>query len=136
MPYEISIIIVLMENTPMKIENFKAEYSEEGLKEKLSKIVRKAGIKVVYAVLVAYYAVQSDAMSLKDKARLYGALGYFILPVDLIPDSLLGMGYSDDMAALMYVLHVVSDNITPEVKRKAEERLRSWFDVPFEAPEF
>ena len=117
-----------MENTPMKIENFKVEYSEEGLKEKLSKIARKAGIKVVYAVLVAYYAVQSDAMSLKDKARLYGALGYFILPVDLIPDAILGMGYSDDLAALVYVLHTVSSNITPEVKQRAREKLCSWFD--------
>lgn len=116
-----------MDNTPMKIENFRNEFSEEGLKEKLSKIARKAGIKVVYAVLVAYYAVQSDAISFKDKARLYGALGYFILPVDLIPDAFVGMGYSDDLAALIYVLHTVSSNITPEVKFKAEEKLRTWF---------
>lgn len=117
-----------MENVPIKIESFGSEYSEQGLKEKLSKIARKAGIKMAYAVLVAFYAVQSDTLSFKEKARLYGALGYFILPVDLIPDAILGMGYSDDLAALVYVLHTVSSNITPEVKQRAREKLCSWFD--------
>ncbi len=117
-----------MENVPIKIESFGSEYSEQGLKEKLSKIARKAGIKMAYAVLVAFYAVQSDTLSFKEKARLYGALGYFILPVDLIPDAILGMGYSDDLAALVYVLHTVSSNITPEVKQRAREKLYSWFD--------
>ena len=117
-----------MENVLIKIENFGSEYSEQGLKEKLSKIARKAGIKMAYAVLVAFYAVQSDALSFKEKARLYGALGYFILPVDLIPDAILGMGYSDDLAALVYVLHTVSSNITPEVKQRAREKLCLWFD--------
>ena len=117
-----------MENVPIKIECFVSEYSEQGLKEQLSKIARKAGIKMAYAVLVAFYAVQSDALSFKEKARLYGALGYFILPVDLIPDAILGMGYSDDLAALVYVLHTVSSNITPEVKQRAREKLCLWFD--------
>ena len=112
-----------MENVPIKIESFGSEYSEQGLKEKLSKIARKAGIKMAYAVLVAFYAVQSDALSFKEKARLY-----FILPVDLIPDAILGMGYSDDLAALVYVLHTVSSNITPEVKQRAREKLCLWFD--------
>jgi uncharacterized membrane protein YkvA (DUF1232 family) len=116
-----------MSNIPMKIEDFGSEYSELGLKEKLTRIARKAGIKVVYAVLVAFYAVQSDALSFSDKAKLYGALGYFILPIDLIPDAIIGMGYTDDLAALTYVLHTVSANITPEVKMKAEDKLREWF---------
>lgn len=116
-----------MNNVPIKLENFRSEYSEQGLRDKLTRIARKAGAKVVYAVLVAYYAVQSEALSFSDKAKLYGALGYFILPVDLIPDTILAMGYTDDMAALLYVLRTVSTNITPETKRKAEQKLREWF---------
>lgn len=116
-----------MNNVPIKLENFRSEYSEQGLRDKLTRIARKAGAKVVYAVLVAYYAVQSDALSFSDKAKLYGALGYFILPVDLIPDTILAMGYTDDMAALLYVLRTVSTNITPETKRKAEQKMREWF---------
>ena len=123
-----------MVNVPIKIEDFGSEYSELGLKDKLSRIARKAGIKVVYAVLVAFYAVQSDALSFRDKAKLYGALGYFILPVDLIPDTFIGMGYTDDLAALTYVLHTVSSNITPEVKMKAENKVREWF--PDEADDY
>ena len=116
-----------MDNVPIRLEDFRSSYSENGLREKLTRIARKAGIKVVYAALVAFYAVQSDAVSLSDKAKLYGALGYFILPIDLIPDSIIAMGYTDDMAALIYVLRTISSNITPEVKRKAAERVRTWF---------
>ena len=122
-----NIFCTTMDNTLIRLEDFQKEYSEDSLKDKLTRIARKAGVKVVYAVLVAYYAVQSDALSFRDKAKLYGALGYFILPVDLVPDSFLGMGYTDDLAALMFVLRTVSDNITPEVKMKAEEKLRTWF---------
>lgn len=128
------ITVHIMDNVPIRLEDFKEDYSEGRLKDKLAKIARKAGCNVVYAVLVAYYAVQSDALSLKDKARLYGALGYFILPVDLIPDAFVALGYTDDMAALIYVLRTISTNITPEVKRKAEEKLRTWFpDENYEA---
>lgn len=116
-----------MEKLPVKLENYRDEYSESGLKDKLAKIAKKAGIKVVYAVLIAFYAVQSETVSMADKARVYGALGYFIMPIDLVPDSIPMLGFSDDLAALLFVLHTISANITPEVKKKAASRLRDWF---------
>ena len=115
-----------MNNVPIKLENFRSEYSEQGLRDKLTRIARKAGAKVVYAVLVAYYAVQSDALSFSDKAKLYGALGYFILPVDLIPDTILAMGYTDDMAALLYVLRTVSTNPRDKAQSRAETARVVW----------
>ena len=58
---------------------------------------------------------------------MLGALGYFILPLDIIPDVILGLGFTDDLAALAWALFTLKKYITPEIERKARERLREWF---------
>ena len=65
---------------------------------------------------------------LKDKAIVVGALGYFILPFDFIPDMLGPLGYTDDMGALVLALKTIWTNITPKVKEQALQKLREWFD--------
>lgn len=102
-------------------------YSESGLWEKIKKVAQKAGVKVVYAVLLLYYVATDPNVSAADKAKIYGALGYFILPIDLIPDITPGVGYTDDMAALMWALHAVWSNVTPETEAKAKKKLHEWF---------
>jgi uncharacterized membrane protein YkvA (DUF1232 family) len=61
------------------------------------------------------------------KLKVLGALGYFILPLDFIPDIILGLGFTDDLAALAWALFTMRKYITPEIERKARERLREWF---------
>jgi uncharacterized membrane protein YkvA (DUF1232 family) len=56
------------------------------------------------------------------------ALGYFILPTDIIPDLVVAFGFTDDIAVLLYALSQVADHITPEVKEKASKKLGEWFD--------
>jgi uncharacterized membrane protein YkvA (DUF1232 family) len=90
-------------------------------------VARWAGAKVMYAVLLLYYVLQSPTISKADKGKIYGALGYFILPTDLVVDFLPIVGYSDDLAALMIALHAVATNITPEVKAQAKAKLSKWF---------
>jgi uncharacterized membrane protein YkvA (DUF1232 family) len=62
-----------------------------------------------------------------DKAKIFGALGYFILPIDLIPDAIPVAGYTDDLAALVWALKTIWNNITPDIQEQAYERLTSWF---------
>ena len=62
-----------------------------------------------------------------DKAKIIGALGYFILPIDLVPDVIPVVGYSDDLAALIMALRSVWINVTPEMKSRAKETLKDWF---------
>ena len=93
--------------------------------------VSKAGVKTVYAALLLYYVLTDSKMPIKDRAVILGALGYFICPVDAIPDLLGPLGYTDDLAALGYALKSVWDNITPETHRSARRRLHEWFgEVP------
>lgn len=107
--------------------SYGSNYSESKLWDKIKQVARKAGIKVVYAVLLLYYVATDKNVSKADKAKIYGALGYFILPIDLIPDMTPGVGYTDDMAALLWALHAVWSNVTPEIERKAKACLREWF---------
>ena len=113
---------------PNNIENYQENYSESKLQRKLTSVARWAGAKVVYAVLLLYYVLRNPNVSMADKSKIYGALGYFILPTDLILDFIPLAGYSDDMAAIMWAIHTVRRNITPEIKSQAKEKLGQWFD--------
>ena len=115
--------------TPTKkdYEKYGSHYSESGFKDKIKKAGKKAGAKVVYAALLLYYTLKNPDLSKKDKAKIWGALGYFILPLDLIPDWIPVAGYQDDLAALLWGLYTVSKNITPQTKALAQARVRAWF---------
>lgn len=118
--------------TPQDIEQYQEHYSESGLFAKIGKVCKKAGIKVIYYVLLLYYVLINENTSLKDKAVIIGALGYFILPLDLVPDFIPVAGFADDIAALTACLHTVKANITPEIKKKARMKLYEWFmDIQF-----
>jgi uncharacterized membrane protein YkvA (DUF1232 family) len=108
---------------PKNVEKYQYNYSESKLLRKLSSAARWAGAKVVYAVLLLYYVLRSDEVPLKEKSKILGALGYFILPTDMVLDFIPMLGYSDDMAALLWALHSVATNISPQIKSKAKERL-------------
>ena len=116
--------------TSSKLPNlidYQDKYSEPGLWGKISKVAQKAGIKVIYLALLFYYVLKSNTVSKKDKSLIYGALGYFILPVDLIPDAIPMVGFSDDLAALIAVYVAMKRSITPEIELQAKDRLRRWF---------
>ena len=108
---------------PNDIEKYQDNYSENKLLSKLSSAAKWAGAKVIYAVLLLYYVLRSPNISATDKSKIYGALGYFILPTDLVLDFIPMMGYTDDMAALLGALHTVMNNLTPEIKQQAKDKL-------------
>jgi uncharacterized membrane protein YkvA (DUF1232 family) len=72
-------------------------------------------------LLAAYYCAFDRATPLQVKATLVAAIAYFILPFDLIPDILAGLGFADDAALITAVLALVSSHITP-VHRAAAAR--------------
>lgn len=109
------------------IRKYQNHYSESGLLGKLSKVAKKAGQKIVYAVMLLYYVIQSPEISKGDKATIIGALGYFILPLDLLPDFIPVLGFTDDLSAILLALHAVWKNITPDVKAKASAKVSGIF---------
>ncbi len=107
-----------------ELEKYGTHYSDSRLWEKLFRVAKKAGATVVRPVLELYYLLQSGQVSLQHKAYIIGALGYFILPVDLIPDYLLALlGFADDIAVMTFALKTVKENITPEIREQVEKKL-------------
>ena len=109
----------------MKYSN---KFTQKDFVEKISRIAKRAGSKLVYAALILYYTLQSNKVSKADKAIIIGALGYMISPLDVIPDAIPIAGLTDDLAVLLYVLKKVWTGIDPEIIAKARERLSKWFD--------
>lgn len=107
---------------------YKDRFTKNGFVEKISRIARRAGSKLVYAALLLYYTLESDKISLKDKAIIIGALGYLISPLDVIPDAIPIAGLGDDLAVLIYVLNKVWGNVNEDMKAKSREKLLQWFD--------
>lgn len=83
---------------------------------------------MVYAALLLFYTLQSDQIPLKDKAIIIGALGYLISPLDVVPDAIPIAGLGDDLAVLIFVLQKVWGDVSEDVKEKAQNKLRDWFD--------
>jgi uncharacterized membrane protein YkvA (DUF1232 family) len=107
---------------------YKDKFTKSGFVEKISRIAKRAGAKLVYAALILYYTLESDKVSLKDKAIILGALGYLIGPLDVVPDAIPIAGLGDDLAVLIYVLKKVWGEVSDEVKAKAHAKLSQWFD--------
>ena len=108
--------------------NYGGKFSKRDFADKIARIAKRAGAKLVYAALILYYTLQSDKVSKKDKAIIIGALGYMISPLDAIPDAIPIAGLTDDLAVLLYVLKKVWTDIDPEIQEKAKKRLSKWFD--------
>ena len=108
--------------------SYAGKFSAGDFTEKISRIAKRAGAKLVYAALILSYTLQSDKVSAKDKAIIIGALGYMISPLDVVPDAVPIVGLTDDMAVLLYVLKKIWVDVEPEIKEKAKEKLAKWFD--------
>lgn len=107
---------------------YQDNYTSEGFIDKISRIAKRAGAKLVYVALILYYTLQSNDVSVKDKAIIIGALGYLISPLDIIPDAIPIAGLGDDLAVLLYVVKKVWGEVPDSVREKAHAKLSKWFD--------
>ncbi len=110
------------------LTQYEKHYSEGGFWKKVGKVAERAGVKTIYYALVLYYTLIDPATPKKYKMVIAGALGYLILPIDLIPDAIPFAGLADDWGALVAAVAFVATAITPEIKEKAKQKLSDWFD--------
>ena len=111
----------------MTRNSYKRYYSEKSFKQKLQRMAKTAGTQVVYAALLLYFMMKDEKVPLKAKVTIAAALGYFILPTDLIPDIAPLVGFTDDLGVLIFALSRISDQITEEIHEKARLKLQTWF---------
>ena len=101
---------------------YERHYNEDGFWKKVKHVAAQVGAKVLYPALQLYYLLQSEDVPVKAKTFIIGALGYLILPADLVPDFIPALGFTDDLTALMLALRTVNKHLTPEINRLAKEQ--------------
>ena len=108
----------------MKEENgqwsaYVSEFSPEKLWEKIKGHAKKVGCEGIRSALRLFYALDNPSMPLKTKMVIYGALGYFISPIDV--------GFTDDIGVLAAAVVMAASYIDAEAKAKADAKLAGWF---------
>lgn len=103
------------------------QFTETGFCNKIKMFGRQAGREVVERALWLYYAAQKPNTPKWAKSVIFGALAYFISPLDAIPDLTPLVGFTDDLGALAAALTMVTLYIDDEVKSLAAAKLALWF---------
>lgn len=119
----------LIEVPEQDYSQYESHYSENKFWEKLTKFSKKIGLKATTYTLILYYVLQREEVPKKDKAIILGCLGYFILPLDLIPDLAPVVGYSDDVMGMMFALKRCIRYVDEEMKEQVAQKLMTWFHV-------
>lgn len=101
---------------------YERHYNDDGFWKKVKHVAALVGRKVLYPALQLYYVLQSRDVPVKAKTLIIGALGYLILPADLVPDFIPALGFTDDLTALLVALRAVGKHVTPEIRRQAKEQ--------------
>ena len=107
-----------------EIQRYGTYFSEKSFWKKIERVAKKVGATVLRPVFTLYYMLQDEKVPLQHKAYIIGAL-------DLIPESVLPIiGFTDDVAVMTFVLKMVKDSITPEIRRKADQKILDLFPDP------
>jgi len=97
--------------------------------EKMKGVAKKIGLKATSYALILYYVLKKDEVPLTDKMLITGCLGYFILPLDLVPDLIPVVGYSDDIAGMIFAVKRCMKYVDDEIKENVSDKLVSWFKI-------
>lgn len=76
-------------------------------------------------LVAAWYCAKDPATPTHVRALLWGAVAYFILPMDLVPDYLVGMGFTDDAAVIAMVISLLGRWVAPAHRAAAKARIEA-----------
>lgn len=108
-------------------QRYGRHYSERKLWNKLRRTIRVAGRELIEKALLLYFVLRDPHAPVWAKTTVIAALGYFIAPIDAIPDLLPGVGFIDDLGVLALALGSVAASITPRMRERAGRLVAKWF---------
>lgn len=111
----------------MPKEKFSEAYSDDGFWNKVKGYAKVAGENVLEPALKMYYAAMDSDTPAWAKATIIASLGYFISPVDGVPDVVPIVGYTDDLGVLCAALATTAAHIKKAHVQQAKETLKQWF---------
>lgn len=115
------------ESIPQDLGKYARYYSDASFWRKIEKYGKVAGSKAAYYALLLWYVATKPSTPLPVKLLIFGGLGYFILPIDAVPDFLVGIGYADDVAILVGIISALGMYMDDESKAKARAKVREIF---------
>jgi uncharacterized membrane protein YkvA (DUF1232 family) len=89
--------------------------------------LRQLSAKVVYTVLLLYYAFHKKETPAWAKRIIVGSIAYFLTPIDAVPDLTPFFGYTDDWGVLSFGLVTIACYIDDQVRSASKEKLFTWF---------
>ncbi|WP_028452927.1 YkvA family protein [Chitinilyticum aquatile] len=111
----------------MSENQYTQAYSDGSFWDKVKGYAKAAGESVLEPALKLYYAASDPDTPVWAKGVIYGALGYFISPIDAIPDITPIIGYTDDLGVLVAAVATTAAHIKDEHAQRAKETLKQWF---------
>lgn len=109
-------------------------YSGPALWRTLKKLAFSAGRKTLLSALILFYCLKDRDTPTWARGVIVGALGYLILPTDLVPDMIPGAGFGDDWGTIVVALGTVAAYIKDEHKAKAKAQVDRIFQSPDARP--
>jgi uncharacterized membrane protein YkvA (DUF1232 family) len=109
------------------LQSFLRYFDENKFIEQVQTSVKVAGTKVVYGVLLLFYAHKRPDTPVWANRMVLGSLAYVLAPIDLIPDLSPFLGFTDDFGVLMFGLVSIAGYINEEVRANAKGQLYKWF---------
>jgi len=128
-----------MDPARQDLSGFGRIYSEASFQAKLKRVAGTVGGELLHRAHLLYQVLKDQATPMATRAKILGALGYFIAPVDFVPDFIPVAGFADDLAVLVYVLRQVAAHTTEAHRaaataavRRLMPRFRRASDAPIE----
>lgn len=104
----------------------KTEAHERSVRKDFWATARKAAKRVPFMedLVASYYCALDPATPNRTRAILLGALAYFVLPLDWVPDFIMGFGFTDDVAVLLAAINAIRGNLKDHHYSAARDALR------------
>ena len=129
----ILVLVYLMMGKPvdglleqLKSSDWKSKFAQ--LWDKIKTYALRAGRVATKPILIFYHVMRDSETTTQEKALIYGAIAYIVIPADLLPRKVLGfLGVLDDVAVIAYVYNKVSSKITAAIRNQVDTQLDEWF---------
>ncbi|HAS61812.1 MAG TPA: DUF1232 domain-containing protein [Vibrio sp.] len=109
-------------NLEAELTQLEAAPDERTFWRKMTQSAKKVGEDIAVMGIKSWLAIMDSNTSVRHKAVLGGALAYFVLPTDMVPDVMAGVGFTDDMAALTLAANSVGSAITEQHEQQARDK--------------
>lgn len=83
------------------------------------KLVKRGGRKLLGGALTLFFCMRDSETPAWAKSVIVGALGYLIFPMDFIPDTIIGAGFTDDWSVIIGAITTVAAHIKDEHRERA-----------------